>query len=862
MPAVIDGPRSPLFTPLPIEGNFSAKDPAGISLPDGMERCLLDAPIGPCVCWGIPFEVGNPVMVKANDEPFYIPIDPVKSPWFVFMHAADIIPLDMNQSGFVSASRGSGQLGVHSCDYIFVYSDGTEEEVAIRRRYQISEYCLGENYGEISVEAVHHAKPRPLAGGPGETVRNDLWGFNQMFAAPGHFTSQFSYPSWNNWIWAWQNPCPEKAVVGLRLIPVNGMILLFAISAGCVSSYPLRWQGRRKLVLTLPAGEKFDPILNKQGLLKQIQLDLGQVISAKQRPLYPNETWEDTYNNRLPEMSPNDVLVEYSAHPEALFHLSDGRRLPLPAAERPESGVFQALEPSEQTVLLRAIDSDTGTPVSVKLHVHGVSGEYLAPMDRHRIPNPSWFQDYTVDYVHRIPKGFINTSSQLHHCTYIPGETRIKLPRGNVYVEVSKGFEIRPIRKVFEITPATTELVIEVKKVLAWREKGWVTADTHVHFLSPTSAGLEGAGEGINVVNLLASQWGEMMSNVGDFDGKTTFGSRSSGGDGEYLVRVGTENRQHVLGHISLLGYTGDMIKPLCTAGPAESAIGDPVEILLTEWAIQCKKQEGLVVVPHFPNPRLENAATIVSGNVDAIEMTSVGSLYRGINPYSLSDWYRYLNCGYFVPAVGGTDKMSAETAVGTIRTYAKIDPDREFTYDAWKDAVRSGNTFVTYGPLMEFSVEGKPPGSRLEMSSTGATVDIAWEVASVTVPISRVELVVNGEIRESVAVSGQTQMGSWRIKVEKSAWLALLVRGHYPDKPEIITAHSSPVMISLEGSSFMAAADALTILEQIEGALAFLDTVGIRAEDAAYKRMRLVLTGSHRKLHNRLHQLGFGHPH
>ena len=91
--------------------------------------------------------------------------------------------------------------------------------------------------------------------------------------------------------------------------------------------------------------------------------------------------------------------------------------------------------------------------------------------------------------------------------------------------------------------------------MLPWREKGWVTADTHVHFLSPISALLEGAAEGVNVVNLLASQWGELMTNVGDFDGKTTWGSREAGGDGEYLVRVGTENRQHVLGHISLLGY-------------------------------------------------------------------------------------------------------------------------------------------------------------------------------------------------------------------------------------------------------------------------------------------------------------------
>ena len=120
---------------------------------------------------------------------------------------------------------------------------------------------------------------------------------------------------------------------------------------------------------------------------------------------------------------------------------------------------------------------------------------------------------------------------------------------------------------------------------------------------------LEGAAEGVNVVNLLASQWGELMTNVGDFDGINTWGTLDTGGDGEYLVRVGTENRQHILGHISLLGYNGQIIAPMTTGGPSESAIGDPIEILLTEWARQCKKQGGLVVLPHFPNPRCGKSA-------------------------------------------------------------------------------------------------------------------------------------------------------------------------------------------------------------------------------------------------------------
>ena len=115
----------------------------------------------------------------------------------------------------------------------------------------------------------------------------------------------------------------------------------------------------------------------------------------------------------------------------------------------------------------------------------------------------------------------------------------------------------------------------------------------------------------MNVINLLASQWGELMTNVGDFDGKTTFGSREAGGDGEWLVRVGPRT-DNTCSDISLLGYEGNMISPMCAGGPDEAALGDPVGILLSEWALECRRRGGLVVFPHFPNPRAENAAVLV----------------------------------------------------------------------------------------------------------------------------------------------------------------------------------------------------------------------------------------------------------
>src|SRR5205823_4968025 len=78
--------------------------------------------------------------------------------------------------------------------------------------------------------------------------------------------------------------------------------------------------------------------------------------------------------------------------------------------------------------------------------------------------------------------------------------------------------------RLYKAALVITRLKLSAEE-LAWREQGWVTADTHVHFLSPTTALLEGQAEGVHVVNLLASQWGEMFSNVSDFDGRTTLGA-------------------------------------------------------------------------------------------------------------------------------------------------------------------------------------------------------------------------------------------------------------------------------------------------------------------------------------------------
>lgn len=843
MPASLDGPLSPLFQAVPFKGNVSLANLPKNSVSPVMRQHAPSAPTGDCVAWGMPFNARR--VLLARNKPATISLGPLQAGHVVFMHTTDAKDMDWTPDGFVRSSKGVGLLGEVAGTYTFLYEDGVEIAHTLRRRHEIG--MFQRPWGENCFEAVAHQKPIPLRPLSEQHEQVFPWGASQTR------TQYKDILPWVNWIWAWENPRPAVPIVALRVEAEGVPLLLSGISAGSPGSSPYRWRTRRKAVLRLPKERPFDPALDARQGYRQVQLDLGQVISAQPRALYPNKTWGNTPNNEAPRLSDREVLIEYASHAEARFHLEDGSQVPVKRLENlGKTNGLAAVAPATQRVELRVYDKETKQTVPVKLHVHGEAGEYLAPENRHRIPNAAWFEDYSVDFLNQ----------DIHYCTYINGEAVLHLPEGKVYIEVSKGFEISPQRKVVEIGRRTKKISIPLRRVLPWRARGWASADTHVHFLSPHTALLEGAAEDVNVINLLASQWGELMTNVGDFDGKTTLGAVESGGDGEYLVRVGTENRQHVLGHISLLGYTGRMITPLCTGGPDESAIGDAVTVLMSEWARQCKAQGGLVIMPHFPNPRCENAACIIEGAIDAVEMCSWGDLYGGIDPYSLSDWYRYLNCGYFVPAVGGTDKMSANTPVGAIRTYARTPKDTVFTYESWMDAIRSGQTFVSYGPLLDLKVEGQPPGSRIQLKRSGGALCVEWEAASVTTPITRVELIVNGVIREAASTKPEGDSGYWTIEMKESGWMALLVRGKYRGHPEIIAAHSSPVVVEVAGSPFLAGADALTILEQIEGALAYLDTLAVQTTEKASKRMCMILKTAHRKLHHRLHRHGVYHHH
>lgn len=864
-------PPSSRFTPISLAATFNV-DRA--DLDGGLWARTGDIPDGSNVAafgvqsyHGIPFELGSPgkpnvVLLgcgaEPDAEPVRIDLAPMRATYLVFLHAVEDCPVP-EPLGFapLGPTPGGGrvngnELGQLVSEYSLVYDDGTEGATPIRRRFAIQQRTIA--WGASPFAAIPARGPRIFTTATEDfhlnRVAADEYGDSQTRHA-----SQREYVD-NLWLYALPNPEPAKPIQALILRGRDERSVVYGISATNLAGHPLRPGVRRKLRLKLPEGATLNALgeLDTDSRNPAIGIDLGTVISARAALDYDNTRWDSNEPDVQPAASTTSVVVEYAAHPAARLYVATGAEshlaIDLPHGDGLAAAGVEVIA-AERPVRLRVIDKASRQPVAVRLHLHGEAGEYLPPRGHHRKVNPAWFEDNYAEFV-----------NGLNQYSYIPGECIVDLPLGHVAVEISRGYEIAPIRTVVEVTSETEELTFELERRLPWREHGWVTADTHVHFLSPQVALLEGEAEGVNVVNLLASQWGEMFSNVGDFDGRTVFGARDFGGAGEFLVRVGTENRMQVLGHISLLGYSGRMIHPLCTGGPDESAIGDPLEVSMAEWAKQCIAQGGLVVMPHAPNPQAERAADIVLGLVHGIEMMTFNPYEAQVNPYGLADWYRYQNLGYQVPLVGGSDKMSAAFLLGGIRTYAHLG-DRPFTYEDWMDAVRAGNTFVTIGPLIEFSVNGQPAGTRLDLPGTSGTVDVAWTVASVSVPIDQVEVVVGGLVAEQVNTrKSLTASGHASVKIDESTWIALRLRGSYNGRDGEIAAHTSAVQVVVGERPLFVAADAMAVLEQIEGAIAYVDTLAPRPEARRYKQLRATLETAYNRLHQRLHRQGVFHQH
>ena len=807
---------SPHFRPLTITGRNlppDQLDASGCTQRTKDNRAHL--PLGTNTFWGIPFDCGGQ-WVYADNGTVKLDFEIAAAPYFVFLHACEIKDAEPGGDGLYSHFSGTTPLMAPVCDYVIHYDDGMAVTIPIRARMEI--HNMNARWGESPLLSRSHVRgtanvPESEAYWAG-LEQNRPWG-----ESLSRSVMEGDMQTLQQWLYAFENPHPDKAVAGMDIVKKEGNVFLFAVTAGDVKAHPLCY-GRRQKALFSISGEPKD-------LLAQVDIDMGHIIAVTPRPVYDNARWE-TGDMTPPDKNDGKYIVEFDAHEDAVLYIGEERVPVKELSDRPENFIANA----EHAVTLKVLDQ-SGKTIPARVHAHGAAGEYLPPRGRHRYPNVYWFEDYSADYCR-----------DGHCCTYINGNACYLLPLGEVYFEVAKGFEYKPVRQRFTICPDTKEIIIRLQRLVDWRCRGWITADTHVHFLSPHTALLEAGGEGVNVTNLLVTQWGELITNLGDFTGTGALISP----DGETIVSVGSENRQPIMGHISLLGYEGGLILPLSAGGPYEAAMGEPVEVTLTQWAARCKAQNGITVIPHFPFPRLENAAAIVCGHVDAVEV--MGSDI-GINQLYLSDWYRYLNCGFQVAAVGGTDKMRASTAIGAMRTYSKI--NGPLTLEAWKESIAAGRCFASGGALVDMRVNNHEMGGAIKLEE-GGTLNIEWDVASAAMPLTYIELVRNGTVVVKQCLNsliGELS-DSFTVNENESAWFALRVRGIRPGGNEIISAHTSAFFVIVKDKPLFNKQDAATIMDQIEGSIAFVETLGIKARDEQYKAAIDSLTNARKILQAR----------
>ena len=671
-----------------------------------------------------------------------------------------------------------GPIGEQVGEYVFHLKGGEEVRAPVRERFEI---C-----------AVPPGRATPFLASPdhGDEVLPRYEGEWEQ-AGRRQTEGQRAAPRWFA-LWVWKNPQPDKTVDKITVTATGRAFVVGAITIGRVDEDPICREGLRDVMITLQKPEDAD-----RPFELEVEVDRGVVTypyplpeaSAEQFLDDDRKGWGEAQSEKS---SPSQV--EIAATPSATVTVKNagetlggvrwGDVLEKGSAESNSRLKVEIVDRGRNWVHTTVVDDDTGKPVPCRIHFRSPEGIAYAPHGHHAHVNSnlgSWHFDVGGDV-------------RLGQATYAytDGTCQGWLPRGEVIVDVARGFEYEPLRTKLEVKPGQRQLELRLKRWCHMNEDRWFSGDSHVHFLSRQGSHMEANGEDLNVVNMLQSQWGSLFTDTQEFSGEASVSN-----DGKSIVYVSQENRQHFLGHLILWGLKKPVM-PWCSDGLGEAELGGSLEVTMSDWADQTHAQGGTVVIPHLPNPNGEPATLIATGRADAIEMLRHGE-------YEHNEWYRYLNCGYKLPLVGGTDKMSNDVPVGIYRTYAHIPPDEEFTYDNWCKSVAAGRTFHSGGPMIRFSVDGHRVGDTIDLPGNGGTVEVEAEAESI-LPIHTLQVVQEGRVVASTEEREGARKLSLRaqVKVEGHSWLAARCSGpnynslpHHDGWGRGIFAHTSPIYVA-----------------------------------------------------------------
>ena len=152
-------------------------------------------------------------------------------------------------------------------------------------------------------------------------------------------------------------------------------------------------------------------------------------------------------------------------------------------------------------------------------------------------------------------------------------------------------------------------------------------------------------------------------------------------------------------------------------------------------------------------------------------------------------------------------------------RVFVQVEGD--FTYDTWIAGLRAGRTFISNGPLLEFSVDGKQPGATLQASER-----LRVKARAISrLPFDRLQIVQDGVVvAEQVAVNRREATLEREIPVEQGGWIAARIESSAKTHAAFgVFAHSSPVYYRVPATPFRRAESAGSFVDEIEASVRYL---------------------------------------
>jgi len=402
------------------------------------------------------------------------------------------------------------------------------------------------------------------------------------------------------------------------------------------------------------------------------------------------------------------------------------------------------------------------------------------------------------------------------HMFHTTGSFTVELPPGSTDLTLMKGFELYPERRQVEIRAGEiTALDVTLRRMADLSADGWHNGSTHVHTnyagnLHNTLENMMMMSDGEDqdiVVELIANKDNRIL----DYQFFIPGGEAHPLSTPDRVLIVGEEYRPPFYGHVFMLGLEDHLISPFTTGYE-----GTGIESLYPSNTDMFRKAKAQGATTGYVHAFGGNADPLQGnlggakgflvdaalGTVDALEWSSAGSS-------SFYPVYALWNNDIRITAVGGEDAISSlhwTATLGAMRTYVRPD-DGERTMGGWLKGLRDGRAFVTNGPLVELTVNGRIAGETLALAAGTGTVSVSARVRSIT-PLTRAFIVHNGEEVAEVPLSENRQSGDYEGEVEitGSGWIHLRVVGapeeSFPLDARFAQAFTNPVWMVVGGAA------------------------------------------------------------